>query len=750
MRKINYLLYLSLLLLSSSFLFTSCIEGDLIDETPVNSFTSTRRIAVFAPAEDTVRLKKIASWVSENINSAQLGQKTQIDIQLEWYDESDERQLEYDYEAALTDKSVCAIIGPMESVHAKTVCEMASRYQSRNSESVIKPIVLPTVTSTELQRVSSECKYLWCLSENDVTQSKVLVTLASQMAAKSTDKNVCLIYSDDIYGQSFRDWVPFICSELGINFGTQMAINASGADNTEEIKIAMNEMGDDSQIIIASSDKHDYIACDSLLSCGALSTKRPESIQLIASDQALNSTGISKYHRMWGVTPAPKPSGGFLQAYRSRMGQELMDGDSEMYDAVLFLFYGLYLEAMDSQNTSSGTTIYDALCRVVDGDGTPNCSWTTSGIKTAISAYVNNQTLSVNGCTNDWAFSNKVRTAVTNSYYLLWNCVNQSLNYVTYLTSDKSGKTTSINDAWSWYGLPDTESASSGEEKEYPELGQKWALLVAGSSAFASKGSTTFAYYRHQADVLWMYQVLKRHGYDDDHIVLIMEDDIAQSQYNPNKGDVHCSVGGENVRKDADVDYKLSDLDNLTYATGGSISYNAIPDILTGNTLGGKLGKVLRPNANDDILIYWCGHADDEGQLCWLDDKVPAALPSFWLDDLQSHGFRKVLVLLETCFSGKIGESIDIPGVLTITAANANEESYADEIERDPNLGGIYLSDGFSNTLIRTLDETPDISLFDLYLKLAANTCGSHVKVYGAKGYGSLYNSSMLDYLEKK
>lgn len=47
----------------------------------------------------------------------------------------------------------------------------------------------------------------------------------------------------------------------------------------------------------------------------------------------------------------------------------------------------------------------------------------------------------------------------------------------------------------------------------YPELKDKWALLVAASTGWNN--------YRHQADIFAIYQRLKLSGYDDDHIVLI-------------------------------------------------------------------------------------------------------------------------------------------------------------------------------------------------------------------------------------
>ena len=43
----------------------------------------------------------------------------------------------------------------------------------------------------------------------------------------------------------------------------------------------------------------------------------------------------------------------------------------------------------------------------------------------------------------------------------------------------------------------------------------------------------------------------------------------------------------------------------------------------------------------------------------------------------------------------------------------------------------------------------PAISLRDLYYTLGRNTSGSHVKVYNASNYGSVYSESMSEYLFK-
>ena len=51
--------------------------------------------------------------------------------------------------------------------------------------------------------------------------------------------------------------------------------------------------------------------------------------------------------------------------------------------------------------------------------------------------------------------------------------------------------------------------------------GANWALLIAGSNEYMN--------YRHQADVCHAYHVLHNHGIPDDHIIVMMYDDIAHN-----------------------------------------------------------------------------------------------------------------------------------------------------------------------------------------------------------------------------
>lgn len=73
------------------------------------------------------------------------------------------------------------------------------------------------------------------------------------------------------------------------------------------------------------------------------------------------------------------------------------------------------------------------------------------------------------------------------------------------------------------------------------ERRQTWAVLVAGSRGWEN--------YRHQADVCHAYQVLHDHGVPDDNIVVMMYDDIAENELNPDRGKIYNKPGGPDVYK---------------------------------------------------------------------------------------------------------------------------------------------------------------------------------------------------------
>jgi phosphatidylinositol glycan class K len=76
-------------------------------------------------------------------------------------------------------------------------------------------------------------------------------------------------------------------------------------------------------------------------------------------------------------------------------------------------------------------------------------------------------------------------------------------------------------------------------------------------------------------------------------------DDIANSERNPIKGDVHDKVGGENLREGAIVDY-----------SGLEVTIQNFRNALLGN-ITAEAGEVLNTNENSNILLYIAGHGGD-------------------------------------------------------------------------------------------------------------------------------------------
>ena len=161
-----------------------------------------------------------------------------------------------------------------------------------------------------------------------------------------------------------------------------------------------------------------------------------------------------------------------------------------------------------------------------------------------------------------------------------------------------------------------------------------------------------------------------------------------------------------------------------------------------------QLPKVIESTQYDNVFIFWSGHGMPK-YLCW--NQTADALSG---DDLrntfsemhQQKRYRKLLMMVETCFSGGVVEACEgIPGLLFFTAANGDETSKADIFNEELN---VWMSNRFTSTCIEQLSAQPDISLRDLYYRLFINTVGSHVMVYNAPFYGNMYQQNMGEFIQ--
>ena len=703
MKKGSVCLFLLLALLCLS----SCVDEQHED---LKVKTCTYKVAVIMPESQQNRWERTADWVLENISEAQQGLTNNVKIEIEWKDE-DAGDLEEYVRQVAEDDAYVAIIGPSYSVNAEKAAEMC--YAKK------KCMIVPIATSTEYQRINASKGHVWNMVQSDIAQCELLLSQAYLSGVIS----VSLLACNNDYGRSFSDWFAFQATELGIEIGDITIYN-----NKEELYAAMQSASEQwynrfRSLVFVPGTEEDVVAFDEMI--GKLKEEAGgeeyfEFPKVLCSDAANSELLKGRLKNMYyeGVSPSADPQSGFVSAYTAKFGEEPVNGEAHLYDSFLLLSYAL--TAMNE-----GESINDAILRVLDGRTKNQCSWLPEDMRIVYQNLQQGGTPDLSGVTGDWTFDEKTHASVLNTTYAHWVYINGEYHTIEYLSTDGTGRTTSTLQAWDWQNQNMQSFSQDQKDFYYPELNEKWAVVVGTSD--------TWANYRHQADALAMYQLLKRHGYDDEHIILIIEDNIAYHPRNIYPGVVKVRTDGENLYENVEVDYKIND-----------IGIDDFEKILMGE-VSERLPHVVSSCGNDNIIVFWCGHGNF-GKLAWgsMETVYGWQLNGILSKMNEAGKYRKILFSMDACYSGSIGEACEgIPGVLFITAANAVETSKADM--KDPEMG-IWLSNGFTRGFQETVDTNPDIILRDLYYKLARNTVGSHATVYNVENYGNMYKESMNEY----
>lgn len=252
----------------------------------------------------------------------------------------------------------------------------------------------------------------------------------------------------------------------------------------------------------------------------------------------------------------------------------------------------------------------------------------------------------------------------------------------------------------------------------YPEQEQAYALIVAPSSGWEN--------YRYQAGAYLIYKQLKDNGMDDDHIVLVSEDDIARNPNNPTPGRILPPEGDGNLYENVTVDYKPSEL-----------GLSELPDILH--------SKI---SSNDNLFVYWAGEAAPQGPK-WLGETLPASEVVAFLVELNSRrSYRKLFFVLETDYSGAVGKAVEeegIPGILCFAAADG--ETSKGGVRTDA-AGKIPLSNSFTDAFYNQAVANKRLSLYDLYDQISRTMpYYTYIGVYNARKFGNLYTSGIGEFL---
>ena len=213
---------------------------------------------------------------------------------------------------------------------------------------------------------------------------------------------------------------------------------------------------------------------------------------------------------------------------------------------------------------------------------------------------------------------------------------------------------------------------------------EKYAVIAAGSSGFMN--------YRHQADACHAYHLMVQSGVPAENIILMMQDDVANSSENPFPGQLF-NKPGENppdVYKGCKVDY-----------SGDIVTGDLFQQVLTGDAKKAK-GKVLKSGPSDTVFVNFVDHGGP-GIIAFPNGPVFTVKQlSQTLKTMQSkHMFKQMVFYMEACESGSMFPDLQEDSkILAVTASNADESSWGtycgdDAMVKGKNVGSC-LGDLFS------------------------------------------------------
>ena len=772
-------------------LFAGCRqEDDTIEIVPARHWVE-KTVAVVAPIGDAAtkaRLERTADWFLQNFREAQMLDTLAIDLKIEWHDELSEDMTALSEQLAGRD-DICAVIGPFGNDPLAEFAPACYRTE--------KPLIAPTTTSEEIVRryaVASATgqrktyPFLWALTESDVKLVETLITgFATMMHLFREEEQAAgiLVSPDDAYGTTFNYWAPFFAQ----NYNLDLAYNglySSEEDMTSQINTSLQENADKSinmatlcvvetaDQLYAAARAHRQNVLNLLFpergDIDAESSQADTWWQILAfffrpyfvypniSEEAiakLGDKGSSMLQGYQGYSPYADPSTGYELAYKSRFGTTPTFAECKFYDALMLAAFAINyaehqgLQPAENRNRQMNEAIITITAPSKDDSILSGAAWNPSIMQTYLKAMEEGRLYHFVGASADISFDPENYTATTHTTYVRWQIFDGKIVHGAYF-GEEGNHSADATAAWKYlYSQKQAEqdfadyTAGAGSI-DYPALTDQYAVLVQGSQGFTN--------YRHQADVLSMYQLLRHNGYDDDHIILILDDALSTDEKNPEKGIIRATrdgkdlLGGTDGLPKAAVDYDAA-----------ALTATDIANILLGNA-NDRLPVVLPSDKGQNVFFYWSGHgrstvSGGANEFCWRSTPPGEGFTSELLrqtasDMLNRQQCRKMLIVAEPCYGEGVVRPLEgILGVLAITGSSAIEQSWADNWS---NALMVWRSDRFTQNVVDYLYDQPSATYRDLFLYCAQHTLGSHAKIVNAARFGNLSVATPQEFIKKQ
>jgi len=732
-------------------LLASCADDNQPEVAENLVITKEVAIAVVLPMdEDNKKIwENTGDWLLQNIEHAQkrLGDNTLYLPKLEYYDENGVNLSELGKTLAQRE-DVKIVIGPLENHHVESVAQYMS------SEG--KPMITPCCTASEICRKFSGKNFFWSLCESDITELTMMLSDASTYLSHldPADKNnqvVSLIASKGQTSNTYLDWFEYEMIEMRLNIGKTYMYYLDNSISTikNTFKKALKETHG-ALLCAPASDREVKAMIEVISECEKEGVELPYCI----FSNKLYSPGLSNWEHeplkesLFGYSPTNDPSTGFQIRFNSHI---LIHKDyltvsqkyaAQYYDALMISALALW-EVENGKAEDYKSAVADIVADQDNGvQRTGLNGWDDEYLYMIYSGLKQGKRFDLYGASGSIHFDPEVQSSSTRTVYVNF-MYNQAYQVIDYLT--KNGTSHTNSNTVKWKEKSKVYSKENGDEVIYSEEAtNKWALLVSSS--------TTWENYRHTADVLSVYRLLRQNNYPPENIIVVADKSLADNQYNPAKGTIKRWDNLELYPYEGEtdiIDYQVDDNSNQDMADDIiKIKSADIFAILNGQE-SDHLPKVIKSDSLSNILVYWSGHGTlrskngTDGMLSWGSGNnsamTTANLKNFLID--YQDKYRKMLWILEPCYSASLASVADNPAinhVLFLTSATGSEQSIANESSRNDDYKCL-MSDLFTQNLVTILENNlAIIDYYSLYEQLVKKTIGSHPQVRGAQSFGLL------------
>ncbi|EDM75598.1 Legumain [Plesiocystis pacifica SIR-1] len=621
-----------------------------------------------------------------------------------------------------------------DSEHLAVVAPPGSEALERFAEPFIeagKPLLSTTSTADELFRAYGGLGEIWRLRESDVVQAELLARFAHEQRAEQ----LVLLTSLERSTATFFDWFGFFTAELGY---ASEAVEVVTLDEACAPAVATALAAEPDMILLAASSERE-LAC--VVEAMPAAGQRP---RIVLADTGIDASKLlelgAQAEGIEGFSAAGDEA--FEAASSARFpGVALAAHGPGEYDAILLLAFGL-----ERSGGVGGKPLIAGMRAVADADEPSVGDWSAAGVAATLAAMREGRSPQVVGATGPLRFVPERYMDLAASTLTHFRIERGAMVYGARI---HTGDPSLLSRAGVVSG-PQASPADAEGSTWTPAVdkSETWAVIAALSSGWNN--------YRHQADALRQYWLLREGGVDDEHIVLILADDLADAPDNALPGQVRNQLGGPDLRAGAQIDYGLE------------LSPEQLGDILTGTT-SEATPTVIQPGPSSNIYVYLVGHGGEQGMpigaltaaegLAGGETSLsPGLLRSRLCSLYAGESYRRVLVVIESCFAGVFGaaesggielgcgfEAGEVPleGVSMITAADPFEVSYADV--HDPEVPE-WISDEFSNNFAEEIELELERNLADVYVDTYRATVGSHASLYNAAHAGRLTTIELAEF----